>query len=39
MTKIKTMNLIAELPKHSEQQKSSLAEMADAVVNIIKATK
>lgn len=32
-------NLIAELPKHSEQQKSTLAEMSDAVVNIIKATK
>jgi hypothetical protein len=32
-------NRIAELPKHSEQQKSTLAEMSDAVVNIIKATK
>lgn len=32
-------NLIAELPKHSEQQRSTLAEMSDAVVNIIKATK
>ena len=32
-------NLIAELPKHSDQQKSTLAEMSDAVVNIIKATK
>ena len=32
-------NLIAELPKHSVQQKSTLAEMSDAVVNIIKATK
>lgn len=32
-------NLIAEFPKHSEQQKSTLAEMSDAVVNIIKATK
>ena len=32
-------NLIAELPKHSEQQKSTLAEMSDAVVNIIKAAK
>jgi hypothetical protein len=32
-------NLIAELPKHSEQQKSTLTEMSDAVVNIIKATK
>lgn len=32
-------NLIAELPKHSEQQKSTLAEMSEAVVNIIKATK
>lgn len=29
----------AELPKHSEQQKSTLAEISDAVVNIIKATK
>lgn len=32
-------NRIAELPKHSEQQKSTLVEMSDAVVNIIKATK
>lgn len=32
-------SLIADLPKHSEQQKSTLAEMSDAVVNIIKATK
>lgn len=32
-------NRIAELPKHSEQQKSTLAEMSEAVVNIIKATK
>jgi hypothetical protein len=32
-------NRIAELPRHSEQQKSTLAEMSDAVVNIIKATK
>ena len=32
-------NLIAELPKHSEQQKSTLAAMSDAVVNIIKAAK
>lgn len=32
-------NLIAELPKHSEQQKSTFAEMSDAVVNIIKAAK
>ena len=31
--------LLKELPKHSEQQKSTLAEMSDAVVNIIKATK
>lgn len=31
--------IVAELPKHSEQQKSTLAEMSDAVVNIIKATK
>lgn len=33
------INLIAERLKHSEQQKSTLAEMSDAVVNIIKATK
>lgn len=32
-------SLIADLPKHSEQQKSTLTEMSDAVVNIIKATK
>ena len=32
-------NCIAGLPKHSEQQKSTLAEMSDAVVNILKATK
>lgn len=30
---------IDELPKHSEQQKSTLTEISDAVVNIIKATK
>lgn len=30
---------IDELPKKSEHQKSTLAEMSDAVVNIIKATK
>lgn len=33
------INLISERLKHSEQQKSTLAEMSDAVVNIIKATK
>lgn len=32
-------NLIAELPKHSEKYKSTLAEMSDAVVKIIKAAK
>ena len=32
-------SLIADHSKHSEQQKSTLAEMSDAVVNIIKATK
>lgn len=32
-------SLIADLPKQADQQKSTLAEMADAVVNIIKATK
>lgn len=31
--------IVAELPKHSEQQRSTLSEMSDAVVNIIKATK
>lgn len=30
---------IKELPKQTENQKSSLTEMSDAVVNIIKATK
>ena len=30
---------IKELPKHTENQKSSLTEMSDAVVNIIKAAK
>lgn len=32
-------SLIADLPKQSDQNKSTLAEMSDAVVNIIKATK
>lgn len=36
---VRLENQLKELPKQSEQQKSTLAEMSDAVVNIIKATK